>query len=83
MRPWRWQIPRIHQIYIASQPDSAMSQLIDALDEVEQTLDGVPTNGTMVEWDEAIFEWRVVGYRILYERLHDHQHLYMVDIQSI
>lgn len=83
MRPWRWQIPQIFQGYIAAQTLRDGGQLFDALDRIEQTVDGVPGFGTILERDEDIFEWHVVGHRILYERLHQQKYLYMVDIQPL
>ena len=83
MRPWRWQVPRIHQTYIESQPHAILLQLIALLDQVEQTIDGVPQTGSVIEIDDDIFEWIVAGNRILYERLQEQQYLNMVDIHAI
>ena len=69
MRPWRWQVPLIYQEYIAKQIQRDQGQLFAALDHIQQMVDGVPTEGTVIERDEDIFEWVVAGHRIIYERL--------------
>ena len=83
MRPWRWQIPRLYQAYIATQFQSGFGALFDALNYVEQTADGTPELGAIVEWEEDVFEWIVADHRIPYERLREQMALYMVDIQPL
>lgn len=57
--------------------------LFNALDQIEQTIDGYPEEGEYkIEDDNGdIVRWHVAGYELLYERKVDTMHLLMADIQ--
>ncbi len=82
MRPWRWIINDTYKQIIV-QSLTYGSDLINALDRVEQTLDGYPQDGQYATEDDNgdIVRWHVAGYELLYERKVDTMHLLMANIQ--
>lgn len=82
MRPWRWIINETYKQIVAQSLLDGL-HLFNALDRIEQTLDGYPQEGTYVIEDDDgdIVRWQVAGYELLYERKVDTMHLLMANIQ--
>lgn len=84
MRPWCWIINDTYK-QIVAQPLHDGLDLFNALDRIEQTLDGYPKEGTYTIEDEDedgdVVRWQVAGYELLYERKVDTMHLLMANIQ--
>lgn len=82
MRPWRWIINETYK-RIITQSLRYGPELFNALDRVEQTVDGYPQEGqyAIEDNDGNIVRWQVAGYELLYERKVDTMHLLMANIQ--
>ena len=82
MRPWRWIINDTYKQIVAQSLQYGLD-LFNALDRVEQTIDGYPQDGqySIEDNDGDIVRWHVAGYELLYERKTDTMHLLMANIQ--